>query len=155
MAVARSHEVFEHIPHSSTAAEVGMHEARRAYHFTAGDDAAGFQNAHRLGERGAGVGHMHEHVVAVGDIEEAVLEGEVRHVGHLEYRVAPPARFGDGPCQLDLGLLHVHAVQLAGGYCFRKAHRDRARPAAEVEDAEAGPEVGEQVRGIGLRGVAS
>ena len=82
------------------------------------------------------------------DVEGVVLEGEVGHVAHVEYRVPVSLGPGNRPRGLDLRLLYVDAVQLAGLDGLGQSHRYRPRPAAEVEDALAGPQMREQMAGV-------
>ena len=53
-------------------------------------------------------------------------------------------------CNLDLRLLHVQAVYLAGLDQFREPDRDRPRPASEVQDSHAGLEVWQKIGGVSL-----
>ena len=154
MPVVGREQVFEHVPRLSDHAKIGLREGGPANHLPAGDEAAGFEHPFPLGQHGARVRDVHEHVVVVDDVEEAVIEGKVNHVANVEDRVIPTLRRGDRPRQVDLRLLHVDAVQLTGIDGLGQPHRDGAGSAAEVEQAQAGPEIWQQVRGVGRRRIA-
>ena len=52
---------------------------------------------------------------------------------------------------LDLRLLHIEAVHLAGIDQLREADRDRPRPASEVQHPHAGLKAWQKVGGVSLR----
>ena len=52
--------------------------------------------------------------MAVGDVEETVLERQIYYVGHVKCRIVYSSGLGDGLGQVDLRLLHIDAVHLAG-----------------------------------------
>ena len=113
----------------------GFQERGFDEHFTAGDDAAGFQYPFHLGQHRPCVENVHENGVAVGDVEHVVFEGKGRNVSNVEGRVGVSTCPGGGPCHANLRLLHVDAVYLPGINRPRKTDRDGPRPTAEVENA--------------------
>ena len=118
--------------------------------FAAGDDAARLQNPLDLGQDRRRVGHVHQHGVAVGDVEGVVVEGKIGHVPNAEGRVGVSAGSRRGTGQVDLRGFHVDAVQLAGIHRLGQTHRNGPWPTAEVQDAHAGLEVREKMRGVGV-----
>ena len=95
----------------------------------------GLQDALHLGQHGLGIRDVHEDVVAVGHVKVAVLKGQGGNVADVEHGVVLSLLRRDCSRQLNLGLLHVNAVENAGGGGLGQAHGDGAGPAAEVEDA--------------------
>ena len=106
------------------------------------------QHPLHLGQDGPCIWNVHEQGVAVDDIEGLVLEGKIRRRACLGKRIAMPTGRGGGASHLDLGLLHVDAVQLSGFHCICEPYRDRSRTTPEIEQAEPGLEVWEQMSGI-------
>ena len=139
-------QVLEHLPCPVYHPEVGIGEARRHYHLPAGDDAARLQDAHHLGKHGLGVRYVQQHVVAVSDIEEPVLEGHVCRVPDLEYDVALSHIRRQSAPHTHLRLLDVDAVEFARVHCARQPYCHRPGSASEVQNAHARLEVGHQVR---------
>ena len=80
--------------------------------------------------------------MAVGDVEGVVIEGEIGHVTDVECRVVVSAGPGGGAGHVDLRLLHVDAVQLTRSNRGCQTDGNGTRSTTEVEDAQAGLEVG-------------
>ena len=118
-----------------------MGGAGLAYHLAAGDDAARLQDPPHFGEHGPSIRHVYQYVMAVGHVEEAVLEGEFRHIAQVEYRVLLSALLSDDPRQFNLRLLHIHTVQLSGVNGLCQPHGYGAGATAEIEDTKTGPEI--------------
>ena len=68
-----------------------LQERRRDDELAGGDDAAGLQHPHHLCQRRLSIRDVHEHRVAVGDVEVAVVEGQRGHVADVERRVVVAA----------------------------------------------------------------
>ena len=110
----------------------------------------GLQNALDLRQDGRRVRHVHEHGVAVGNVEIAVLEGEFGRVANVERGVGVAAGLGGGAGKLHLRLLHVDAVKLPGIDSAGKTNGDGARSAPKVQDAVARLQVRKQVGCVSL-----
>ena len=110
----------------------------------------GFRTRLTSARTAGGVGHVHQHGVAVGDVEGVVVEGKIGHVPDAEGRVGVSAGSRRGTGQVDLRGFHVDAVQLAGIHGLRQTDRDGPRPTTEVQNAHPGREVWEKMRGVGV-----
>ena len=80
--------------------------------------------------------------------KESSSKGRSSTVAHVEYRVPVSLGPGNRPRGLDLRLLYVDAVHLAGLDALASPTDIRPRPAPEVEDALAGPQMREQMAGV-------
>ena len=80
---------------------------------------------------------------------ESSSKGKVRDVADVECGVGMAAGGRGGLGQIDLRGLHVNAVKLPGLHRRGQADGNGAWTAAKVEHAHAGPEVGQQVCGVG------
>ena len=91
---------------------------------------------------------MHQHSVAVRDVEEVILEWHIIHIADVQGDVVVSAVCRCHLCQLDLRLFYVYAVHFAGMRGFREPDGEGAGAAAKVQHAHAALDVRQQVRGV-------
>ena len=117
-----------------------------------GDDAAGLADAPHLAQRADRVGEVLQHLVRVHDVERVVGEVERVHVGGARTRRCRlPAAFAR-PLAAIASADASMPITRPGRDAAREVERDRARPAADVEERRAGHEVRHEVRGGVLDG---
>jgi len=103
-----------------------------------GNDAAGPADPAHLAQRSYRIGDMLKHLVCVHNVETRIPERQVVHVGDLETDArGVMLGFAD---HLRLGVDRGDVADPG-----REAGRDRARPAAHVEQRHLRAQVGEQV----------
>ena len=75
MAAIGGQQVRKRVPRRLRLVRARLQERRRDDELAGGDDAARLQHPHHLGQGGLGIRDVHEHRMAVSDVEVAVVEG--------------------------------------------------------------------------------
>ena len=125
----------------------GLDEPCTAEKLPGGHQAPRLEHPLRLRQHGLRVRGMGEHRMAVDHVERGILVGKRGRVANPEFGVLVTSGRGGCPSHFDLRLLHVDAVQLAGGHRVREPDGNRSGAATEVEQAQSGLKMRQQVRG--------
>ena len=109
------------------------------------DQPARLAHSLHFAQRGNGIGEMLEHLMRVHDVKRGVVRVEGVEVADRELDVRTTA--GVAARLLDDGGRRIDAENTSGRNPPADVSRDRARPAPEVEHADAGCEVRGEVSG--------
>jgi hypothetical protein len=100
-----------------------------------------------LAEYPNGILHVLQHLVSMDDVERSVIEWQGSGIGLTELDVVNAGFGARCPCFVEDVGNGVDGYDSGGRDETSQIARDRARPAADVEEIESGSEVGQQVGG--------